>query len=357
MIDVSKYFIVFIIIISIFIINGDNPTSVVKPYEGPDPGYILAESDGGLSNRLRVLASYMWIGIANWENAHLVFIWDITSACPGHFLQVFQPMPTVIFATNSSRYVLDKNAKISFENSWAVLPWIMQMNNIPKSKFGQPSWSDIEYRMYSRFTPTQEIMNKVTTFVQKHNICEASAMHIRVTDLAVHMARKKKHINLESYFEFVESRPIDEPIYLLTDNPTTQSIFIEKYGRNKILLYSEIESEENQKPVVVSNQMRDNFRRLNIIKNENIIDDNVNNINGALNNGHIRGHGRGHRNNKKPHNTTLSEDHRFTTLEHTVIDIFIAAHSKTFKPAIYSSLSDLVKIFQNIGKKDRGWCT
>lgn len=29
--------------------NSDNPTAIVKPYDGPDPGYILAESDGGLS--------------------------------------------------------------------------------------------------------------------------------------------------------------------------------------------------------------------------------------------------------------------------------------------------------------------
>jgi hypothetical protein len=36
-------------------VRSDNPTAIVKPYAGPDPGYILAESDGGLSNRLRVL--------------------------------------------------------------------------------------------------------------------------------------------------------------------------------------------------------------------------------------------------------------------------------------------------------------
>ena len=37
--------------------RGDNPTAVVPPLPGPDPGYVLAESDGGLSNRLRVLAA------------------------------------------------------------------------------------------------------------------------------------------------------------------------------------------------------------------------------------------------------------------------------------------------------------
>lgn len=176
------------------LVRSDNPTAIVKPYDGPDPGYILAESDGGLSNRLRVLAAYMWIAYAKFAGAHLVFIWDVNEACPGHFLQVFEPVPTVIFATNASRYVLDKNAKIVYENSLAVFQWTMQMNNIPKNKFGMPSWNQIEYKMYSRFVPNREVMAKVNSFVNTHRICNASAMHIRVTDLAVHMARKKKEL-------------------------------------------------------------------------------------------------------------------------------------------------------------------
>eukprot|EP01032_Pedospumella_encystans_P015570 gene15570-17798_t len=94
------------------LVQSDNPTSIVKPIEGPDPGYIVAESTTGLSNRLRVLAAYMWVAEYKFVGAHVAFIWDKTSACPGHFLQIFEPIPNVIFATNSSRYVLDKNAKI-----------------------------------------------------------------------------------------------------------------------------------------------------------------------------------------------------------------------------------------------------
>ena len=198
------------------LVTGDNPTAIVAPYAGPDPGYILAESDGGLSNRLRVLAAYMYIGEAKFDGAHLVFIWDINEACPGHFLQLFEPIPTVIFATNTSRYVLDKRAKIVYENSWAVLTWTLAMNNIPKSKFGYPSWSTIEYNMYSRYSPNREIMAKVKLYVQQYNICNASAMHLRTTDLSQHLARKKKSVNINSYYEFVESRPKDEPVYLLT---------------------------------------------------------------------------------------------------------------------------------------------
>lgn len=112
----------------------DNPTSIVPPLPGPDPGYIIAESTSGLANRLRVMAAYMHIAEAQHDGAHLVFIWDITEACPGHFLSVFEPIERVIFATNASRYVLDKHSKINYENSFATFNWIMSMNNVPKNR-------------------------------------------------------------------------------------------------------------------------------------------------------------------------------------------------------------------------------
>ena len=177
--------------------SGDNPTAIVKPYDGPDPGYILAESDAGLSNRLRVLAAYMYVGEHKFEGAHLIFVWDVNSACPGHFLELFQPIEKVVFATNSSRYVLDKGAKIVYENSWAVFHWTLSQNGIPRNKFGQPSWGQIEHGMYSRFHPTQSVMKKVFDFVKKYRICDCSAMHIRLTDMSQHMKKKRKAIQCQ----------------------------------------------------------------------------------------------------------------------------------------------------------------
>ena len=68
-------------------------------------GYILAESNGGLSNRLRVLASYIHVGQANYAGAHLVFIWDVNQACPGHFLEVFKPIPGNYFFNQITIYL------------------------------------------------------------------------------------------------------------------------------------------------------------------------------------------------------------------------------------------------------------
>lgn len=324
---------------------------MVSPYTGPDPGYIIAESNGGLSNRLRVLAAYMHIAESKYDGAHVVFIWDANDACPGHFLQIFQPIPNVVFATNSSRYVLDKRAKMCYENSLAVFPWTMAMNGVPRNK---PRWSSIEYSMYSRYSPNREVMNKVTAFVQAHNVCSISAMHLRTTDLSIHLARKNKAVNIDSYFAFVESRPVDEAVFLLTDNPDSQKLFLDKYGPKKILVYSVIPTTDQQKPFIEQkdksdiNDAMDRKRATLAVRNET----SKGLRGGVLTNSNSTENLNNSRNAKK-----LTEDHRYTSLEDALIDVLIAAHAKTFKPAMYSSMSDLVKLLSNIGKWDRGWCS
>lgn len=342
--------IITLIILLLQLIAGDNPSAIIKPYDGPDPGYIVAESDGGLSNRLRVLAAYMWVAYSKYNGAHLVFIWDVNEACPGHFLQIFEPIPSVIFATNSSRYVLDKNAKVVYENSLAVFTWTLMMNDIPKSRYGMPSWSDMEYRMYSRYVPIRDVMDKASIYIKQYNICNSSAMHIRLTDLSIHLNKKKKHVNIQSYMDYVDNSPKHESIYLLTDNPTTQKLFLDKYGRQKILVYNEILSADKQKPMILRN---DPNKIINGQGSVNI-NDNVNTVITSANNIHTSSIKYGINKNRKHHN--LTDDHRYTSTEHTLIDVIIAAHAKNFKPAMFSSLSDLVNMYQKIGRKEWGWC-
>ena len=64
-------------------VSSDNPTAILSPFNGSDPGYIIAECDTGLANRLRVLAAFMHVGRVRFNDAHLVFVWDVNSACPG----------------------------------------------------------------------------------------------------------------------------------------------------------------------------------------------------------------------------------------------------------------------------------
>lgn len=159
-------------------------------------------------------------------------------------------------------------------------------------------------------------------------------MHLRMTDLSQHLAKKRKVVNIKSYFDFVDSRPKDEPVYLLTDNPDSQRLFLDKYGPQKILVYSVIAGHDRQEAV-----------RLNTYRPANATGDTPGDRRRLL------------AGKKGSAGGGLAEDHRFTSIEHTLIDVLIAAHSKTFKPGIYSSLSDLVHMFARIGKKDRGWCS
>ena len=307
---------------------GDNPTAIVQPYDGPDPGYIIAESDTGLGNRLRVLAAYMHVGSARFEGAHLVFIWDINPACPSHFLELFQPIQNVVFATNSSRYVLDKGAKIVYENSNAIFDWTMRMNHIPRNKYGFPTWGQIEYDMYKKYKPIPPIISKVMSFVKRHNICNCAAMHIRLTDLAADMKKKNKHVNVQSYFEYVDSRPESQSIYLMTDNAETQRMFLDKYGPQKILVHDTISTYLH---IFDANLVPGSSSMSNITSSSEI-NDIVEQQHG------------------------LHSDTRHTTLEHTLIDVLIAAHANEFKPAIFSSLSDVVKLFHTIGRNEWKWC-
>lgn len=310
-------------------VRADNPTSIVPPLPGPDPGYIIAESNSGLGNRLRVMAAYMYIAEYKFEGAQLVFIWDKNEACPGHFLSVFEPIPRVIFATNSSRCVLDKNAKINYENSYAVFTWIMQMNGIPKGRFGLPSWGEIEYKMHSRYYPRREIMFLALQYIEKYNICNATAMHIRQTDMALSVERKsngRRKMSIHGYVKFVESRPPDEPVFLLTDSPETQQYFLNHFGPKRILVYSLMNESSNRLPLRVES-------RKDIPE-------------ASPSQSYVGG-------NK----LNLPEEHRYTTLDNAVLDIIIAAHAKEFKPSIFSSMSELVNMMGSIGKKDRGWCT
>jgi hypothetical protein len=130
---------------------------------------------------------------------------------------------------------LDKHAKLVFENSLAVFHWTMQMNGIPKRRFGHPTWWQIEYDMFSKFIPNGRVINKVNSFVRENNICNISSMHIRMTDLQTIMPARKK-ISLSGFFTFVEEAP--HPVFLMTGCVGTRSSIIPPLLSNLSSLFS-----------------------------------------------------------------------------------------------------------------------
>ena len=141
-------------------------------------------------------------------------------------------------------------------------------------------------------------------------------MHIRSTDMEVMMGSKKAPGDLNRRYWFIDMVPAHETVFLLTDSPEIQQHTIGLYP-DKVIVYEAIPNRTNQRPL---NSWYGQAR-------EDIL------------------------------NSTLPPDHRFTSLQHTLIDVLIAAHAKEFRGAPYSSLSELVAMYKSIGRSKFGWCS
>ncbi len=223
--------------------------------------YFVIAPTGGLCNYLRVLFSFK--RACERDNKHLICIWRITSACPGYFLDYFEPVPGVTFLHNNI-----KNYKINYEG----FDW-------------HPDFHDRDGFNYADLKLIPSVQEKVNLIVSNLNN-NFSAMHIRRTD---HIGLAKS-VNLfmpdELFINYCKTNS-DKYIYIATDNQITQQKFITLFP-NQIKYY-------------------------NLISN----------------------------------NRKLLSALRQTTLEHTIIDIFVCAHSTNFMGTAYSSLSELIHILRN----------
>eukprot|EP01038_Epipyxis_sp_PR26KG_P008200 gene8200-11092_t len=254
------------------------------------------------------------------NNAHLLFIWDVNDACPGHFLEVYEPLSTVTFIANYS----ESNFPLSIFSQHALKVYPMSRNGFDQTMLEydvnlvvkRRFWWNAQVSLYKKFILVKDVQRIVSVYVEENNICNSSSMHIRQTDMDVEL-KAKQRANINKCRYFVETRPLNESVYLMTDNPKTQSEFLSSYGSTKIKVYMNITPEENQVPIQLSKEGTN-------------------------------------KNNKNGNNTIpkLALDHRFTTLQHAVIDIHIAAHAKEFRASAFSSVSDLVKMIRGIHRWD-----
>ena len=139
-------------------------------------GYVVVGSDAGLSNRLRALVAYMHV--AEWKyNAELLFVWDVNAACPGHFLEIFQPIPGVNFISNSSRAIFDTGAIKVFGNTRYTFELIMMEHDVPKNRRGYKSWWNIMLDGYGKLSPLPDIAIEVRRFVTQYRYSSNSSWH------------------------------------------------------------------------------------------------------------------------------------------------------------------------------------
>lgn len=283
---------------------------------GAHSSYIIAECDGGLANRLRALLAYVFIADSVHNDAELFMVWDVNTACPGHFLQIFQPIPRVTFIGSDARAVLRINATAEYRNSrddfWVTIIKAVNVSGISDKRAG--FYKHHQERLFKLLKPLKEIQYKIEEYVKANQICSAISMHIRRTDLWAELFHKHRTA-YTAYFRFVENFPDETKVFLMTDNPMTQQLFVEKYGRKKLLVYDDITT--NSSIPKIGDRATVGYPKLD-------------------------------------ENASITTEFRYTSIERTLIDTLIAAHAKDFRRSPASTLSELVMSFQ--WQNRRRWC-
>jgi len=181
----------------------------------PKKNSIIVHPTGGLCNKLRVTLSYL--DFARRNNTHLVVIWKKSSACPGYFLDYFQPMNGVSFQNSNFN-----NKSVMYEGCYTK----------PEFK----NWN-----IYKELKLVPELERKIQTY--QKTLGRYIAVHIRRTD-HVRLAKKTNSFTSDQEFiRFIRRHP-DYNLYLATDNSNTQDKFLKLFP-DKIKVIENIITKNN----------------------------------------------------------------------------------------------------------------
>ena len=163
---------------------------------------ITIEPTGGLSNYLRVIFSYYQLTRKN--NIQLNVIWMKTRACPGHFLDYFEPVPHLTIKTNRFRA-----GKIHYKDCYPL-------ENYP------PKYDKLKLKQYM-----EKIIIDKLDILNKNYI----SVHIRRTDHIQWCASKRLngHTTDEEFIDFLDKSDNNKNIYIATDNKNTYDKFSKIY--------------------------------------------------------------------------------------------------------------------------------
>jgi hypothetical protein len=162
--------------------------------------------EGGLCNMLRVVFS--WYAKAKKEGRELVVCWALSDACPGFFLDYFEPVPGIRFIKG-----YNPGAKYDYQGCGVL------------EEFNYLS-------MYAALKPKAYIQARVDA-----NIAELKsgglgfvAIHARRTDHVMDAMANNKFTSDATFFQFLNNQSQETNIYLATDNLGTQETYKARYG-------------------------------------------------------------------------------------------------------------------------------
>jgi len=172
----------------------------------------------GLCNKLRVVFSYLQI--AREANKKLIVLWndkddksrDIGGACPGFFLDYFEPIKDVEFIESNRGY---EDSDIDYKGCW------YHESCNPQKVF---IYQELRLLPYLRKKVEENIKYLDNNYI---------AVHVRRTDFMISVAQ---HFNVymkdEEYFNFIDKHLKSRFLYIATDNLQTQELFYEKYSNH-----------------------------------------------------------------------------------------------------------------------------
>jgi len=166
--------------------------------------YITVHARSGLSNKIRVMLSYLYR--ANKENKKLKIIWQIDEECPELYHNLFQPIENMEVVTTKV---------LTDFTTW-------EPDNL--------NYIDNKYHKFLK--PIPEIQNRIDLYKQEldSNNLGYISCHIRRTDIVIHQGQSwYKPKTDQDYMNFIDQFDSNMKIYLATDNKDTQDIFINKY--------------------------------------------------------------------------------------------------------------------------------
>ena len=141
--------------------------------------YVVFESSYGLANRLRVLASAIFLAKHKYNVSSVIMVWDINSHQNFHFLDAFEKIPNVYFISQYQKRFFEKNSVYSQYNSWRTMAKSLEIDGFAFN-------STVESSIYRLFKIKKEFTTLAHSYVTQNRICDLPSLHLRNFDKAAH---------------------------------------------------------------------------------------------------------------------------------------------------------------------------
>lgn len=154
---------------------------------------------GGLCNYLRCILSFY--KYTKSINSELNVIWEKTEACPGFFLDYFEPLKGINFITGHTQLTFDYSGsghKMNYNPDYSELKLLPYMN--------------------------EKIQERIQLLENNY-----ISLHIRRTDHTELAQEKNRFTSDDDFMQFIDKQDKNKNIYIATDNKETYDIFKQKY--------------------------------------------------------------------------------------------------------------------------------